>query len=123
VQTDAGPRIYGSSEIELAATPEGCYCTHITAEQKDRYLVELRRQEEAGRKRCRELGLEPYLTESERHQARFWKLFRQVCETPAQTTQGFAAKTVFLCDEAEGGSAREELVLSVKADAERLAQT
>ena len=39
VQTDHGPRIYGPSEIELAATPEGCYGTHITAEQRDRYLT------------------------------------------------------------------------------------
>ncbi len=119
VETSQGPRFLGRGEIEQAAMSNGPYAAHITAEQRDKYLGALDERERLGRERFRELGLEPYLKESERLNERYWALLRQICETPAKSVEGFAAKVALYCDY-EDAAPGPELRLSVAADAERL---
>jgi hypothetical protein len=121
VDTDKGPCDWGASEIERAATSDGCYGRRITIEQRDQSLADLEQQERRGRERYRELGLEPYLSEIERHRERYWALFHQICETPTKSVEGFAAKVSLLCEDLEESEPQLELVLSIRADAERLA--
>ncbi len=120
VETSQGPRFLGRGEIEQAAMSNGPYAAHITAEQRDKYLAALDERERWGRERYIELGLEPYLKESERLQDRYWTLLRQICETPAKSVEGFAAKVALYCDYEEAAPG-PELRLSVAADAEHLA--
>ncbi len=110
----------GRGEIEQAAMSNGPYAAHITAEQRDEYLAALDERERWGRERYRELGLEPYLKESERLDERYWTLLRQICETPAKSVEGFVAKVALYCDYEEAAPG-PELRLSVAADAEHLA--
>ncbi len=120
VETNQGPCFLGRGEIEEAAMPNGPYAARITAEQRDKYLGALDEQERLGRERYRELGLEPYLKESERLNERYWELLRQICETPAMSVEGFAAKVALYCDY-EDAAPGPEIRLSVAADAEHLA--
>jgi len=120
VETSQGLRYLGRGEIEQAAMSNGPYAAHITAEQRDEYLTALDERERWGRERYRELGLEPYLKESERLNERYRALLRQICETPAKSVEGFAAKVALYCDY-EDAAPGPEIRLSVAADAEHLA--
>ncbi len=119
VETSQGPRFLGRGEIEQAAMSNGPYAAHITAEQRDEYLAALDEREHWGRERFRELGLEPYLKESERLNERYWELLRQICETPGRSVEGFAAKVGLLCEISEHSIPEPQLMRSVAADAER----
>ena len=115
--------LQGGTAVALstaAITAAGCYGRRITIEQRDQYLAVLEQQERRGRERYRELGLEPYLSEIERHRERYWALFHQICETPTKSVEGFAAKVSLLCEDLEESEPQLELVLSVRVDAERL---
>lgn len=121
VETDQDERYLGRGEIKYLATPDRPYGAYITAVQRDKYLAALDEQERRGRECYRELGLEPYLEESERSLECYSALRQQVYETPAKSVQGFVAKVALLCEYIKDSEPDQEFVRSVTADAERLA--
>ncbi len=113
----------GRGEIEQAATAEGHFGLHLTAEQRDTYLAQLDEMKRTGIERYKEIGLYTLYLENERQQAECLESLGRVGETPAASVEGFAAKVLVLCEYCnDQGGWVETLARSAKTDAERLWQ-
>ena len=116
---------WSKGEIEKAATAEGLHGVNLTTEQRDTYLAQLDELRRKGLNRYKELGLDTLYLENEHCRKAFWKSHRRVCETPAASVGGFVAKVLVLCerwDWGEVGSPLDDLMHSIKPDAERFAR-